>query len=182
MVLCHLPHGSHAGCKPGRQRFGAWREFPCFHVELPVFFFLVRCRFCFCPHGRKKTAQRTFFERAGNTKRRSATPRRPGGESHPQFEPHSRTEGGHGPGEIWRVGPSSILSMADSEAALKSWPCVAFIIRSSLVCLETGNPWMMAKGTDTKAASKSRRWVAFSSGRPWFAWRQGQPVDGDERN
>ena len=118
-----------------------------------------------------------------NTKKhRSATPRRPGGESHPQFEPHSRTEGGHGPGGIWRVGPSSILSMADSEAALKSRPCVAFIIRSALVCLETGNPWMTTKGTDTKAASKSRRWVAFSSGRPWFAWRQGQPVDGDERN
>ena len=72
--------------------------------------------------------------------------------------------------------------MADSEAALKSRPCVAFVIRSALVCLETGNPWVTTKGTDTKAASKSRRWVAFSSGRPWFTWRQGQPVDGDERN
>ena len=104
------------------------------------------------------------------------------GKSHPQFEPQSRTGGGHGPGGIWQVGPSSILSMADSEAALKSRPCVAFVIRSALVCLETGNPWVTTKGTDTKAASKSRRWVAFSSGRSWFAWRQGQPVDGDERN
>ena len=104
------------------------------------------------------------------------------GKSHPQIEPHSRTGDGHGPGGIWQVGPSSILSMADSEAGLKSRPCVAFVIRSALVCLETGNPWVTTKGTDTKAASKSRRWVAFSSGRPWFAWRQGQPVDGDERN
>ena len=88
------------------------------------------------------------------------------GERYPQFEPHSRTEGGHGPGVISRVGLSSIISMADSEAALKSRPCVAFIIRSALVCLETGNPWMATKGTDTKAASKSRRCVAFSAGRP----------------
>ena len=72
--------------------------------------------------------------------------------------------------------------MADSEAALKSRPCVAFIIRSALVCLKTGNPWMTTQGTDSKVASKSRRWVAFSSGWPWFAWRQGQPVDGDEIN
>ena len=35
--------------------------------------------------------------------------------------------------------------------------------------------------TATKAASKSWRWVAFLSGRPWFAWRQGQPEDDDER-
>ena len=94
------------------------------------------------------------------------------GKSHPQFEPHSRTEGGHSPGGIWRVGPSSILSMADSEAASKSRPYVVFIIRSALVCLKTDNPGMTTKGTDTKAASKSRRWVAFLSGRPWFAWRQ----------
>ena len=60
----------------------------------------------------------------------------------------------------------SLAFMADSEAALKSRPCVAFIIRSALVCLETGNPWMTTKGTDAKAASKSRRWVAFLSGRP----------------
>ena len=32
---------------------------------------------------------------------------------------------------------------------------------------------MVTKETDTKAASKSRRWVVgFSSGQPWFAWRQ----------
>ena len=55
------------------------------------------------------------------------------GKSHPQFEPHSRTEGGHGSGGIWRVGPSSGLSMADLEAALKSRPsCVAFITRAAI--------------------------------------------------
>ena len=63
---------------------------------------------------------------------------------------------------------------------------VTFIKRSALVCLETTyNPGMTTKGTGTKAASKSRRWVAFLSGRPWFAlfaWRQGQPVDDDKIN
>ena len=44
------------------------------------------------------------------------------------------------------------------------------------------NSGMTSKGTGTKAALKSRCWVAFLSGRPWFAWRQGQPVDDDEIN
>ena len=59
--------------------------------------------------------------------------------------------------------------MADSEAALKSRPCVAFVIRSALVCLETGNPWVTTKGTDTKAASKSRL-SRSRLGRPPVRW------------
>ena len=104
---------------------------------------LVRCRHASCSHCERpgkimkttieeeKSFKIVIIQKAGvaprageviccahNTKRRSATPRRPGGEL-PQFESHSRTEGGHGPGRFWRVDPSSILSMADSEAALK---------------------------------------------------------------
>ena len=66
---------------------------------------------------------------------------------------------------VLRVAPSSVLSMADPKAALKSRPWGAFFIGPALVCLETCDPEMMTKATGPKAAFQSRRcWVAFFIG------------------
>ena len=72
------------------------------------------------------------------------------GESYLQFEPSSSPEqacegGGLGPGVVWRVAPSSVHSMADPKAALKSRPWSAFFIRPALVCLETCDPEVTTK-------------------------------------
>ena len=64
---------------------------------------------------------------------------------------------------VWRVAPSSVLSMADPKAALKSRPWGAFFIGHRA---GPGLPGDMRPGDDDqkkrpKAAFQSRRWVAF---------------------
>ena len=82
--------------------------------------------------------------------------------------------GGHGPGRIWRVGPSSIRSMADSEAASNSRPWVAFIIRSALVCLETraARGWRLKELTPRRL-QKAGAVLPFQQAGPQW-WRNGK--------
>ena len=68
-----------------------------------------------------------------------------------------------GPGVVWRVAPSSVLSMADPKAALKSRrPCGAFFIGPALVCLETCDPEMTTKETGPKELFKAGAGLYFS--------------------
>ena len=79
------------------------------------------------------------------------------GKSYRQFEPHSRTEGGHGPGGIWRVGPRPQFGSSDGRLAD---PGAFFLYAGPLLPLLEDRPWFSWSDRQPESFPKERHgWV-----------------------